>query len=125
MKTTSFELSKALKEAGANQDNSEWMWREWINEWDDKGLKSSLWERKRFTLPVKDQEWIYDSFDCHELLERLRFDIGGHYLHCQFCPNHFIVGFRDIQEFSCSPDTPTKALSKLYLWCLQNGHIKE
>jgi len=95
-KTTSKELSIALKEAGAKQE-SEYAYDE------DGELRG---QPHCFEWPA--------SFDCPELLkglpERLKY---------------WDVDFRaDILSAILMP-APAEALGKLKLWCLQNGHCNE
>lgn len=118
MKTTSLELSKQLKEAGAKQE-SEYCW-----------TRGNTDHPKEYLIPVNgavDSEkhcWFMASaFDCHELLESL--------------PTHTPIekqkkGYRaEITKdngyqrvWTEIGDTPAEALGKLKLWCLQNGHCK-
>ena len=117
MKTTSKELSMALKEAGAKQE-SELVWRVCIDE--TTHLEQVMFSSNAEGMTGKK----YSTFDCHELLERL--------------PNHThiwvsstnnrtytarCVYIDDSETEQC--DTPAEALGKLYLWCLREGHCDE
>ncbi len=115
--TTSLELSKALKEAGAKQE-SEHSWRVYITE-------TMHCETLHYSEHVKGLTGDkYSAFDCHELLERLP---DGAWVRKFGGPEH--LSFRYDVAINgviggCSfmqGNTPAEALGKLYLWCLQNG----
>lgn len=105
MKTTSLELSKQLKEAGAKQE-SEWSY-------DKDGM---LWNMR----DKRNRRTHVASFDCHELLEGLPILSEVHKL--QSGSFNAINWWLDHVEYS---KHPAEALGKLKLWCLENGHCKE
>ncbi len=127
MKTTSKELSIALKEAGAKQE-SEYRWMKGANgEW-------------YLTRMHKDANFSKcSSFDCHELLEGLPAVLSnnGYRLSVVKWPGDFMPLIRFtagyvsnegrlvIGDPSPSGPTPAEALGKLYLWCLENGHCEK
>jgi len=119
-KVTSKGLSEALRDAGAVQE-SQWWWCVTedgvLVELEEKG--SGLY----ITTPLNDGS-VYAAFDCAELLERLKCDIDGHRLRIHFGEGEmYKVGFREIiGAFACDP-SPAEALGKLYLFCLENGHV--
>lgn len=120
-KTTSLELSKTLKEAGAKQ-SGESTWQQLT-----KDVEWKLIKTKHSSSIALDS---VRTFDCHELLERLPvFALTGFY------PTliRTIINYR--AGYECGTDMlegsgheavfPAEALGKLYLWCLQNRHIKK
>ena len=111
MKTTSLELSKKLKAAGAKQESG--------RKWRHTGNK--------FTLAKNATRWpiCACSFDCHELLERLS---GIDEPELVYDSNAYDGGQWEARLFSVDGSTaearaPAEALGKLYLWCLENRHI--
>ena len=120
MKTTILELSEQLKEAGAKQGVSDY-----------KHAKFPSWEPEYMLQndmrPGK-AEYSYDSFDCHELLERLP---RGAFVEKEVEEAIIddLLYEADLNGDDClqvyGGNTPAEALGKLYLWCLENGHCKE
>ena len=117
MKTTSLELSKKLKEAGAKQD-SELVFHKGEEESDH-----AFWVSDRVTYGNRPGEICYGTFDCHELLEGL-----PDTTHVAKCGDRYEADAMDVfvpLKMSTDATTPAEALGKLKLWCLQNGHCKE
>ena len=124
-KVTSQELSKKLKAAGAVQESEHW--------WLKHTMEPGYWLAHK---PAKPNSWpdCVAAFDCAELLERLPEDIraaDGKVYSWQFTRVYgdydaYYARWEDGEERlkTCGADTPAEALGKLYLWCLENGHVK-
>lgn len=124
-KTTSPELSKQLKEAGAKQES-------------EKYRVGDLLLNKLELCRGMD---FVSSFDCYELLDGLPMHINvsqnlddtevwGYSFSLVQISGGYLAQYLGIDgpegdyvgDFSAH--TPAEALGKLYLWCLENGHIK-
>lgn len=119
MKTTRRELSKQLKEAGAKQESESYCM---------PGFDCSFRSDNR-PMKLRPNGWIA-SFDCHELLERLPNDGSKFVTLNSEGPDGFSVRYQDCaggkgDQHSEYANTPAEALGKLYLWCLENKHIKK
>ena len=67
------------------------------------------------------QDQPCSAFDCTELLKRLPV-----WSIVELTPEHYAARNEFVdQPWSFFANTPAEALGKLYLWCLENGHIKE
>ena len=134
-KTISCELSTELKEAGAKQGDSEWVW-----------IIPEAEENPALALRccVMDEAIICDSFDCYELLMSLPRviwvdEIKGFYFYMTLFGSVISVRYDMIKPIGTTQErrfnswrlcefedeSPAEALGKLKLWCLQEGHCKE
>jgi len=117
-KVTSLELSKKLKEAGARQESHFW----WVITFTTNYHLSYTGGDKNL-LPLERNDFC-SGFDCTELLERLpvdtkvQKDIG-------FYTAYSTYRAEDGCKAMFEANTSAEALGKLYLWFLQEGHIKE
>jgi len=117
IKVTSLELSKKLKEAGV-EEGSERFWARQRNRWE-------LYDHPYF----KELEKQYSAFDCTELLEMLPSTINLYMLTMVKDDAQAYCAFYQLDEDELDGeghdfDSPAEALGLLYLWCLENGHIK-
>ncbi len=149
-KTTSLELSKALKEAGAKQASERhWYEIEHVG-YTDKEIACTTKTAYRVCTLKEAREQprlnigfnrLASSFDCHELFERLPdviehgdriYDVavskiadeeeGQYYYTANFWNE--VSGTRYLAPMPYC-DTPAEALGRLYRWLLENGHCKE
>ena len=111
MKTTSPELSQALKKAGADALAAMY----WVKVLGEIRLCSA----KNLSFLDNEDELICPAFDCHELLERLPDIVELHKLGSTW----YQFGYEGFDSEMYK--TPAEALGKLYLWCLENGHCSE
>ena len=112
------ELAEKLKAAGVVQE-SEYCWYTLLQVAESNPRRTRI--DVNFGTP--DSEWAEYSaaFDCAELLEMLPKDSFVRKI-CGVSGDEFmadITGFRNI-----TANTPAEALGKLYLWCLENGHVE-
>ena len=145
-KTTSLKLSQALKEAGAKQESEK------IHMLTDKAF--GRYELCNNMGLASYYEGAFASFDCHELLERLLFrivvkhdelieDTSFDLAMLKYGDGEVSFAYRDpfttggltggylLKRGTISPKAyfrdkvPAEALGKLYLWCLENGHVEK
>lgn len=110
-KTTSLELSKQLKEAGAKQESEQW-WFDHVDS-DNKPKVRRCDQAPYLSNPIA------SAYDCAELLKRL--PNGSSVKRTQ---SGFVAG-KGKHSVEWLEATPAEALGKLYLCRLKEGHCNE
>lgn len=123
MKTTSRELSTQLKKAGAKQESA----IRWCKSWNASEGEYEWILTEPLPPGVEESVDEAASFDCDELLEGLspndnqEADLATNDMGYTASVRQLPSNDKICERYA---DTPSEALGKLKLWCLENGHCE-